>query len=65
MSANADLITVGTYTCTRNDTPNIQFCIIWVRMLKMHIFGYLVCACVWGGGASMIRLGLFCFPAIL
>ena len=50
MSANADLITVGTYTT--KDTPNIQFCIIWVRMLKC-IFLAIWCACVCVGGGCV------------
>ena len=34
-----------------------------VKNVYFRLFG--VCVCVGGGGASMIRLGLFCFPAIL
>ena len=52
MSANTDLITVETRE--NNWKPVFH---IWVKMLKYRIFLAIL--------ASMIRLGLSCFPAIL
>ena len=62
MSANGDLITVGIYT-TR-EKINSQFFINGSEC-ETFIFLAISCVCWGGGGASMIRLGLFCFPAIL
>ena len=52
MSANADLITVGTYTT--KETPNSQFCMYGSECEKI-IFLAIWCVCGGGGG----------FPAIL
>ena len=47
MSANSELITVGTYV-QQGKTINNQFFIDGSECYVLNIFGYLVC--VWGGG---------------
>ena len=64
MSANEDLITVGNIIIQQGKTINNQF-FIYGSEGETCIFLAIWCVCGGGGGASMIRLGLFCFPAIL
>ena len=57
MSANADLVTVETYV-HQGETIWKPVFHIWAKMYNWDYLGVL-----WG--CLMIRLGLFCFPAIL
>ena len=63
MSANADLITVETYV-QQGKTIQTSFSYMGQNVKYIYIFGYLMDP-GGGGGASMIRLDLSCFPAIL